>query len=201
MYIHIHTYIYLYIYIWMYIYIYICKFIYVYICMYAYVCVYVNMYIHIYYETHMMNRALYSGKKIRWNVCVWWKELSERMIELVQGGQHAQVVFFKKKCFPQKSPIISVSFAQRGQQLKASYGSLPPCTVCFCKRESQYVYICTIQRVLCLSMMQTRELVCIYIYEYIYMYIYICIYIYTYIYIYIWICIHIHIYIYIYIYI
>jgi len=30
--------------------------------------------------------------------------------------------------FPQKSPIISGSFAKRDLQLKASYASLPPCS-------------------------------------------------------------------------
>jgi len=91
---------------------------------------------------------------------------------------------FKDHC-PQKSPIISGSYAERDLQFKASYSSLPPCTLSLVGSVWEFVlfeYFCLLYKVLPTLWHYPK------IWQYVYEYTYIWIHVYIYIYIHIHIC-------------
>jgi len=79
--------------------------------------------------------------------------------------------------FPQLSPIISGSLAERDLQLKASYGSLPPCNdvhtdIRVCEGVNIRTYVLTYMHVYMFMCIYGHTCVCISIYLHIYIYTY-----------------------------
>jgi len=120
MYVYIYIYIYMGVYIYIYIYLYVCMYTYAHAQTYTHM--YINTYIHIYTSSRCVNMMM----------CVKITSSSPCPTEIscISTGWQRLIrclIFIGR--FPQKSPIISVSFAESGLRNKASYGSLPPLLV------------------------------------------------------------------------
>jgi len=144
LYIYIYIYTYIYIYIHIYIYTYIYMFIYIYIYIYINIYIFVCIYMYAFHMcarheqdryTHVLHIFVCLNTLYTWiHVTVWRRPIGC----LIFTGR-----------FPQKSPVISGSFAGNDLQLKAPYGSSPPCI------SNIYVaYMCT----------RSRELMCMSVY-------------------------------------
>jgi len=145
--------------------------------------------------------------RLIWMSRDWWYPDEPLKFAIRVAQTHS--IYYLKGHFPQRSPVIDCSFAERDLRLQAFCGSPPPCiNKSRLTWMSSVSYECVMPCVnkICYTLILSKDpskmglfrrihiQVCtyiyiyVYVYLYIYIYIYVCMYMYMYIYIYLCVC-------------